>query len=200
MVEILIGLGGGLLGAVLGFSGAAWLELRREALRRRAEINTLLLEMVMLEATLETAIVDGRQLRRDLTCDAWRTFHPDLANWLPTNVLKLVHLHYGDFDSIRECYAALAAPTGVPKEQGDAIVRSFWSFIFKSEKIRELIRTAESQAKSGLGWRLLGLKRLGPEDPAAFSELVASLDSGAKRFLQAKGIEPGQPVRLDPEK
>ena len=199
MTEVILGFAGALLAATLGFLGAIYVERRREWLARRAKVNPMLLEMALLEGTLQEAIETGRRMRELLRRDAWDAFQTDLVNWLPLHLVKALHLQENEFDTICKAYTRLASPAGVLAAERDAIFVTFWVYVYKSQRLRELIQAAERKARSTLLSRLLRIPRAAKEEQSAFRELVKQLDSGVVDFLRSKGYDPGslQPFAIE---
>lgn len=195
VVTVVVGLGSGLLGAVIGFVGALYLEARRDAVRRRAEVMTLVLEMALLESTLEAAIRERMRLREALRRDAWEKFHPDLVNWLPWHLVKLLHLHHDLFDTVREQYHCVAT-RGVTEEELKSVSATFWAYIYRSEKLRGLVLDALRNTQTSLWFRLLRIPGATKEDQDAFDKLQKDLDRGAIGFVRSKGLEPEPPRPL----
>lgn len=190
-VTIVVGLGSGLLGSILGFLGALYLENRRDAMRRRAEVLTVMLEMAELESTLEAALEDRMRLRETLQRDAWERFHPDLVNWLPLHLVKLLHLHQDNFETVRASYQVLAGHQ-VSEEARKGIAVTFWAHIYRSERLREWVKEALTSAQRTLWFKLFGVATAAKEDAEAFGKLYKELEARTIEFIRSKGLEPGR--------
>jgi hypothetical protein len=195
VVIVVIVLGGGLLGAAAGFAGALYLEKRSDVGQRRAEVMTLLMEMALLDSTLEAAVDSGMRLREALRRDPWERFHSDLVKWLPWHLVQLLHLHRDLFKTVRALYDR-AATQGVGAEELDDVSATFWAYIYRSERLRGLLLEALESSQGSPSFRLLGIPAQTREDQDTFRKLEEELDAGAIEFVRSKGIEPRPPRPL----
>jgi hypothetical protein len=197
MTGALVGLISGLMGAIIGFLGALYLERRREALQKTAEIKNILLEMGTLEGTLKQALEDGIRLRETLQRNVWDRFHPDLVNWLPWHLVKLLHTHHNLFDTIRVHYDLLATKkiTGTDLEDLSTFI---WTFVYWSQSLRLLVMEALEKMERSLLFRVLGIREASKQNEQAFEKLLVHIQDGARDFVHSKGL-PTRPLRPIPD-
>ncbi|GEM_PF-5860637 len=175
----------GLVGAGVGLAGARWFEERRERRQKAAALAAVLHEMGLLGSTLEYA-ADGKRMRRVLTKVYWDRFGPDLVNYLPLPLFKLMFVLYeDDFYMIQEAYARITSEQGVPGDEAGFIKMKFESTAFATKWIQDRINE-----------HFEGGKKRVIQQPSEFSRLVQRLDVDTRKYLQGKGYSIPQDLNL----
>ena len=197
MVPFLAAAGGAVVGSVVGFLGALYIERRREATAARAEILAIVLEMGLLEDALTQAIEQGIQLREDLRRDMWDRYSTRLVNWVPWHLVSALHLHQQLFSTVREHYRTLATSFTEGQKLAD-MHTLLWTFVYQSQSLRTELQKSVKALEKSLWPKTPPGASPSKKEEQALVRLAADLNEGALRFVRSKGLDPQTevPIRM----
>ncbi|MGA2285516.1 MAG: hypothetical protein ABSG55_04525 [Dehalococcoidia bacterium] len=189
MIQTIVALISGLVGAAFGFVGALYLQRRRDADEARAQILSILLEMSLLEDAIAQGIERGHRLRETLRRDMWDRYRTALINWVPWHLVSALQAHDQQFDTVRLAYHTLST-TYAEGASLDDMYTLLWCFVSWSQTLRQEVQASVRKLER----TILPMRPKGAT-PSATEEqklvrLVELLNRQALAFVRSKGIEP----------
>jgi len=192
MENLVSGLIGAIIGSAIGFAGTQAIEHRKELLRSRAVVSSILLEMTLLSAALKTTVLEQKRTRTTLRRDFWDKNGAELINYLPDEVTRMVHLLMVDmFDIVQNGYH-VATSRDMTSEEERAIGSCLLGWAYRTELLVDKMYK-HGQRPRGLKRQLQQI-RDGRAKRQTFDELLAEVEGYAAKNVEAHGYsleEPG---------
>ena len=183
--NLIISLISGLAGAAVGLWGARWLETRRERRARNAAVLAIRIEMALIAAALETAVLDHRRTRIEITKPNWFRFSPELFNYIPLHLAKTLYLQMEDeFDAVLTAYQLLTSQA-LTEQQLNEISGQLLAWSKKTDELNLLLEEHFSGRLARIKSRL-GFKQ---NEDDAFIKLNNELEQQTRPYLRQLDFE-----------
>lgn len=194
--EVIVGLFT-LGGVALGFGGQWFLERRKERRAQAIVLSSVMLEMALLQSTLESAVLEGQRRREELRRDFWDRYGPELVNYLPDYLLKALYLLYVDsFEIVAKAYSKVAE--GVDLKDMPAYGAVLLSWAYQVDRLLQLIQ--QYRRTRGLQltfWRQSAKTRRHLSSDERFQNVVEELERYATQQVKARGFPTEGLLHID---
>jgi hypothetical protein len=190
MVPFLAAAGGAVVGSVLGFLGALYLQRRRDRDEARGQILSIALEMGRQEDTIRHGIEQGQQLSDEMRRDIWDRYNTTLTNWLPWHVTGALHAHHQRFDTVKEVYKVLTTSYTEKGPKLDAMHSELWAFFHRSCILRERVQDSVERFYKPIWPGMPRDAKPSERENQKLKELFDQWNREGLEFLKSKGIAP----------
>ena len=156
-----------------------------------------MLEMALLQSTLESAVLDGQRRREELKRDFWDRYGPELVNYLPDYLLKALYLLYVDsFEIVAKAYSKIAK--GVDLKDMPAYGALLLSWAYQVDRLLQLIQQYRRSRGLHLTWWRQSIKtQRQMSTDEQFRNVVEELERYATEQVKARGFPTEGLLHID---
>jgi hypothetical protein len=181
---------GAIVGSVLGFMGALYLQSRRDRDEARGQILSIALEMGRQEDTIRQGIEQGQRVCDEMQRDIWDRYNTTLINWLPWHVTAALHAHHQRFDTVKEVYKVLTTSHVEKGAKLDTMHAELWAFVHRSRILRERVQDSVERFYKPIWPGMPRDAKPSERENQKLKELFDQWNREGLEFLKSKGIAP----------